>query len=273
MKKYKLLLISLIFALAGTFAFADNKVLDFANILSETEKSELEAIASSYELKYSFPFYVATVYDMVDLGYYDIEKFSEYFYAEYNLGTEEDHTGLMLILSMKDRDYDIVAHGDRGHYSFTDYGKDEIAYYFKPAFRENNWFEGFKAYFEAAAKILEYADSGEPVDVYSENYESPTDFQGVTLKELLVAETIFFAIAMIIALIVAAVQAAKLNNVSLATDADAYIRSEDVKVTSRDSKFLRQTKHVERIESKSSSGGGGGTTVSSGGYSHSSGKF
>ena len=62
----------------------------------------------------------------------------------------------------------------------------------------------------------------------------------------------------------------KLDNVDLATDAENYIRPEDVRIMSRDSKFLRETKSVTHIEKSSS---GGGTSVNSGGFSHSSGKF
>ena len=233
-------------------------------LFTQEEVDEFVNEGFAIEQEYNFPVYVAIVSDYRSYGCGNIEDFAEYFYEKNNLGMGEDKTGLLLALSMDDRDYDILAHGERGHYAFTDFGKDKLAGKFKPYFRDDDWYGGLLAYYDFIDYMLSEADEGYPVDV--DNWEEPRE-----PKDWFIAELVIFAIAMVITLISAGVETSKLNNVSLADDAEQYIRPEDVRITHRDSKFIRESRSVTRIEKGSS--GRGGTSVNSRGYSHSSGKF
>ncbi len=262
MKSIKYILSAISFALISTFAFSQSMILDYAGILSSEQKNELEAVASAFKIKNNFSVYIGTVKSLS--GKY-VEDASEAFYEENSLGEGEDHEGLMLFMSMEDRDYDIIARGSRGHYSFTDYGKNELANYFKPAFRQNDWCSGFKAFYQGAEALLEKADAGEPVDI-SNGKSDPRN------KPWVVGEIVIFLISLIISSIIVAVLGAGMKNVAIATDANTYVGKDDVIFTSRDSRFLRESRSVTKISSSSSSGGGG-TSINSRGYSHSSGKF
>ena len=243
-----------------------SRIIDQAGLLSQEDLDILTDEGLLIEKKYSFPLYVAIVSDFKSSGLENIEDFAEYFFEQNNLGMGEEKTGLLLVLSMAERDYDIMAHGERGHYAFTDFGKDKLADRFKPYFREDDWYGGLEAYYYLIDYMLSTADEGYPVDV--DNWEEPEEPKEP--KDWFIAELVIFAIAMIITLISVGVETSKLNNVSLADDAEDYIRSEDVRITHRDSKFIRETRSVTHIDKGSS---GGGTSVNSRGYSHSSGKF
>ena len=137
-------------------------VYDFAGLLTAQEIAELNKAADEISSQFNCMTYIGTIDDMNDLGYSNIEKCSEYFYDEY-IG---EQTGILLLLSMEGRDYDLDAYGSYAQYAFTDYGKTTISDAFLDCFRSNQWCDGFEAYLNQCEILLEYAASGSPVDIY-----------------------------------------------------------------------------------------------------------
>lgn len=252
-------------------------VFDRAEILTRDEVAELEAAAAAVSAEYGCGIYIVTVPDMADDGFYNIERFAEWTYDSLELGYDAEGTGLMLILSMAERDYDLDAFGDNAHRAFTDYGKAALADTFLDNFRGNDWAGGFRDYIENAGALLERASQGDPLDV--PGYNGPAFFrERTTVEKFRLALPPGLTIGLLSAIIYCCVLKSKMKSAKRATEASAYVAKHGVRIHIRDDRFTHATEVRHRIERDSGSsgggfGGGGGTHISSGGHSHSSGKF
>lgn len=256
-------------------------VFDIDDLLDAGAVSTLETLAAQVSEDYECGVYIAIFGDMADYGYDDIEEFSEEVFRTWDLGYGEQNNGILLVLSMNDRDYDLDAFGDFANYAFTDYGKSELADLFLDDFRENDWFPGFVDYVEGCETFLAKARDGEPVDIYYESYAEPRVERELTPQERF-AEEIgpamgFGLVAGIIAaLIRCGMLKKKMKSAIVATEASDYVSDHGVAFTARENHFTHTTVVRQRIQQESSSrsgGGFGGTSVGSSGHSHSSGKF
>ena len=271
MKKLSTLLLALLLATllmtAPALAADTEFVRDWAGILSDGEIEVLTSAAEDISRTYDVGVYITTLPDMQDYGYYDIEACAEDFYDEMGLGIGSDLTGIMLILSMEDRDYDIDAHGEFAHYAFTDYGKTTISDEFLDNFRVNDWYGGFFDYLSQVEVLLARAQDGAPVDI------TPAEtIRGRLTPAGFIASAV---LSLLGAWGVCSLLKGRMKSVRTAADADSYVRPDAVRITRRDDRFTHSTQTRRRIEKsdRSGGGGGGGTTISSGGHSHSSGKF
>ncbi len=142
-------------------------VSDVAGILTETQQQSLNADAERISNAYGCGVYIVTLSDFTD---YDRSgnsfwSFSQDFYTRYHLGLGEDWTGILLIMSMAERDYSLLAHGMEAHYAFTDYGKQVLEKSFLDNFRQDDWYGGFKDYIHGCEDLLSRAAAGNPLDV------------------------------------------------------------------------------------------------------------
>ena len=140
-------------------------VLDFAGLLTEQERSQLENMAASASEKYDSGVYVVTVNDYRDYNSESPYEAAKTIYREYDLGLGSDNSGTMLMLSMDDRDYAYIATGEFGNYAFTDYGKDKLEQEFLDDFRNNDWYSGFYDFISESERYMAKAAAGNPVDV------------------------------------------------------------------------------------------------------------
>lgn len=267
-----LLFLGLLFALAtGVFAADadDLYVLDYADILSDTQEESLAETARSLTETYGCGVHIGTIGDMRDYGFYNIEDCAEDFFNANGLGVGEEHTGILLLLSMAERDYDIDAHGSFAHYAFTDYGKTTISDEFLDDFRENDWYGGFADYLARCGTMLRLAQDGEPVDIPIVQRDRGRFTPGGVIVSLV--------LSLLAAWGVCSALKRRHNSVRTAVDADSYVAAGAVQFRIREDRFTHATETRRHIERSRSSGGGsgghGGTTISSGGHSHSSGKF
>lgn len=135
MKKYASLLFALVLALSlsvSAAADADVYVYDDADILSTDECAALNEAAAAVSEQYGCGVYVVTVDDMADYidpdtvtetGETGMAAFTEYAWDALGLAASYDSNGIMLALSMAERDFQMLAHGDTANAAFTDYGK------------------------------------------------------------------------------------------------------------------------------------------------------
>ena len=138
-------------------------VFDVYGLLTNSEQRKLENRAEEISEQYGCGVYIVIVDDYEDYAYY-VETAAEYIYEDTGLGMGSKRDGVMLLLSMHDRDYDIVAYG-YGNTAFTDYGKERVAEEFKDDFRSNDWYNGLNDYLNICERYLGYAENGKPVDV------------------------------------------------------------------------------------------------------------
>ncbi len=247
-----------------------SKVQDDYGLLSNTELSTLQNRVAKISSDYNCGVYIVVVKNMNDFVFdyeiYDdafgIEAFAQYLFFNDLKGTGATGEGLLLVMSMKDRDYDIMAHGDFGNYAFTDYGKAKLADSFLDYFADGNWYKGFSSYLNRVEKFLKAARDGNPVDV------------GTRLKEhnLPVSIAAGLIFGFIVALISCLAMKSGMKSVHEARIASGFIAENGISIPFKNDIFLRNTV-VRQVIQSSSSSGGGGTSINSSGSSHHSGKF
>lgn len=234
-------------------------VTDEAGLLSEPEWSDLEARAEEISLKYKCGVYIIAVDNFANYADgNDVVEAAKNLYREYSLGYGGERSGVLLLLSMAERDYDLLAYG-YGNTAFTDYGKDQLAEKFLDNFKDDDWYGGFQDYLEKSGSMLKSAREGHPLDVDS-NPLIRLDGIGISL---LVGCVAAFVIAV-------GVSDHMMKSVSAKTKADTYLIAGSVEITGREDHFTHTTETRTKIERSS---GSGGTTVDSDGFSSKSGKF
>ena len=141
-------------------------VSDYAGLLSDAQRQDLSNLAARVSDEYNFGVFVVVVNDYKSYVNGSIADFSENVFHRYGLGRGQKEEGVLLAMSMSNRDYDIYAHGDFGNYAFTDYGKRQLADSFLDNFRGNDWEGGFRDFIENSGNMLEMARNGRPVDTW-----------------------------------------------------------------------------------------------------------
>ena len=162
----------LLFSLVPLSAFAANEtetlpyfVSDAAGLLTAQQQQDLESQARAVSEQYGCGVYAITIDDFRKFGFSSIDACAEGFYKHYQMGIGDEHNGILLLLSMNDRDYALKAYGSAAHTAFTDYGSYRLAERFLDDFRQGNWYDGFSDYIGTAGDYLARAAAGEPVDV------------------------------------------------------------------------------------------------------------
>lgn len=266
MKKHKylsmiLLVLLLCFQALPVMAMDPAKLVnDDAGILSAQERDSLEDEAKAIETEYGLQVRIAVVPSMS--GQTDAYEFAKSLYKKYDFGSGEEKSGILLMLSMEDRDYALIAHGE-GNNVLTDYGNEKMVDSFLPYFGEDDWVGGFRDYLETAEDYCyKYYVEGEAYDV---------DITGGIVKALW---GLAFIGSPLIALLVVGVMINGMKTAKEQTDAELYVGSgKDDAFTLRhqsDDYLYTQTIVTPHPESDDSSGG---TTIDSDGFSGSSGKF
>ena len=238
-------------------------VSDGAALLTDSQRQTLESEAAAFSAKYGCGIYIATVADYTEYGYSPADA-REYIYNELGLGLGDERNGILLLLSMEDRDYDLTAYGMTAHTAFTDYGKERLADAFLDNFRNDDWYGGFMDYIRECGLYLDYAAQGTPVDIYQEPYVPPTPGEKLVIA---------VPIGCVVALVVCLIFRAQMKTAKKQTQAREYMDRNGVNIRVTQDSFTHRTQTVTVIRSDNDSHGGGGTYINSGGFSHSSGKF
>ena len=269
MKKSIFLIISLFLVSLKLWA-VPSVVHDDCGLLSNHEITELQTRADQLAIDYNCGIYIVVVKNMQDFTddyeIYDdafgIEAFAQYYYFNNLKGMGSTGDGLLLVMSMKERDYDIMAHGDFGNYAFTDYGKEKLADSFLSYFGDNNWYKGFDFYLKKVGQFLEAAASGNPVDIGSR----------LKVHNLPFSIVVGLIFGFIVAIISCVSMTFGMKSVHTAYIASNFIAQNGISIPIEKDMFIRNSV-VRQVIQSSSSSGGGGTHVNSSGSSHHSGKF
>lgn len=264
-----LLLTSSVTVFASGELFRDGKyVQDPYGYMTQDETAQLESMAAALSETYRCGMYIAVVDDMfayADYATYDAFEAATEIYKGFNLGIGADKTGTLLILSMDDRDYALIAYGDFAHKAFTDYGKDCLSDIFLEEFAYDYWYEGFYGYLEKCDQMLQMAAEGNYFDVDTDpDMREAGIFIGIMIS----------LIGALIALIVCGIVSSTMKSVGLQRNAATYVEKDSLRMGRRIDMYTHTTESRQPINTESGSGSrGGGTTVRSGGFSGKSGKF
>ena len=232
-------------------------VTDAAGLLTQDEVLALEAQAEQIAEDYGCAPYILVVEN-----YRDYEDTTDIFeagmnlYERWELGYGPEKNGLLLILSMAERDYALVTYGSVTHRAFTDYGQDALYEQFLDNFRNDDWAGGFRDYLDGCAWLLEQARNGTPYDVNT----APKGFNPLIL-----------VIPLVLALAVCLVLTAQMKTAKRKTEAGDYMVQGGAEMRVVQDIFTHRTVTRQVIQSENK--GGGGTTINSRGFSGKSGKF
>lgn len=229
-------------------------VTDLYGLLSQQEAEDLERQAGMLSQQYECSLYVLVVRDYQDYAS-DTFAFSRQVYENYNLGWGGDKNGVLLMLSVADRDYEIMTHGDGAEYAFTEYARDYLEDSILPSFRNDQYYEGFRSFLAACGTALDAAQKGHPL----ERQKSFT--------------VLMFLPGVVAALIAYVVLTAQMKSQGIKRDANQYMEGRVNLLDQRDVFINRTVTRTRKNTDSGSRGGSHGSTHSSGGYSGRSGKF
>ena len=229
-------------------------VRDEAGLLSEEQISALEEQAKTISNAQKCGVYILTVNDFAADGADTIRDFSKRYYLDNDLGWGDGRDGEMLVLSMADRDYWLLAYGDHSNAAFTDDNRSTIEDAFLDNFREDDWAGGFADYLTASEGLLTEAPSG----------GDATPFFNWKLLGICVIGSC------IIALIVCLIFKAQMKSARIKRNASDYVDRGDIRIHAREDRFTHRTESRVRIHDDDHGGGGG---VDSDGFSGGGGKF
>lgn len=231
-------------------------VTDTAGIMSEDERDTLEEAARDISEKYGFGVYIITVDSFRDhTDSYDVFDGATTLYRKYKLGIGEESKGVLLLLSLEDRDFSLITYSDYGNFIFDTETRESMTSWFLDNFAMDDWYGGFADYLMLCQEVLA---------------DGPDKVQG----EVHGMVAIIFILPLIVAFIVIFVLGAKMKSVFKATRAEIYAEG-GLHITDSYDRFTHTTE-TRRKRSTSSSGGGrsgGVSSRSSGGFGGTSGKF
>ena len=233
-------------------------IFDDEGLLSEIEYQTLEDYAREISEQRQCAVYFVTVDNFRNYGDGDIFNVARQIFLASDFGMGEDKDGVMLLLSMADRDYSLIVHGF-GETALTDYGREYIREHFRDDFADDDWFHGVFDYLAYTDDLLSQAREGRVYDRYN----------GITGGVLWVWSLI---LGVVISLMVCLIQRAMMRKkVREQTSALDYVQGE-VHITRRRDVYSHTTEVRRKIEKKDS-GSSGSHSHSSDGFSGTSGKF
>ena len=232
------------------------RMVDMAELLSVGERTSMLSQLNRMSEKQKFDVVIVTV-NTID-GKTPQEYADDFYdYNGYGFGTSKD--GILLLVSMEDRDWHISTTGF-GITAFTDAGIDYISDQFLSDLSDGEYYDAFEEFATQCDDFITQAKTGEPYDTGNLPKES---------FPFIVVIPFGLIIGLVAALIVTSVMKAKLKSVRMQPTASDYLKRDSMRITNRQDVLLYS--HVDRSrkpEPSSSGGGGSSTHISSSGTSH-----
>lgn len=247
MKKVCLFLFALLICMTLTVpAFAAEVPLlyDGADLLSLGEERDILSQLEEVRDKYQVEIAIATVETTEG---YDVDRYVEIYYDRNDIGIGTNRNGVLLLISMEERDWRILSNGLCAD-AITLGEIDAIGEEIVGQLSSGDYAEAFVEFID----LCSYEINGE-INGF------PFDFG----KNLLISLAIGFAVALVATLIMAA----QLRSVRRRTEAGEYTAPGSMHVTHSSDLFLYRTvsrRARPKESSGSRSGGGGGRNVGGG---------
>lgn len=245
--------------LAEQSASATPYVIDDARLLTIEQRQELNAYAEKITETYGMGIYIMSVEDFHNYGEEpQIFDVLWNYYHDNSLGYGADRQGMILMLSMAERDFATFFYGEDTEYAFNGFGQAQLENYFLDDFGSDDWYDGFMDFLVASEDFMAKAAAGEPVR------DNPWSLASV-----------FVLIALFVSFVVTRLLWMKMANVAAQKGAKRYQTAEGLVLTKQIDQFLTQTIRRRKIESSDSGSGRSGSSRahSGGGGSGRSGKF
>lgn len=234
-----------------------SRMVDMADLLSDAKENSLQSQLDEISERQKVDVVVVTV---DSLGYKSPRDYAGDFYDYNDYGFGVDKDGVLLLLSMEERDWYITTTG-YGIKAFTDAGIEYIGDEIVPYLSDGEYDDAFEVYAELCDEFITQAKTGRPYDV---NNMPKDPFK--LIPKFFIAFGIGFAVAFVVTMIMKG----QLKSVQRQAAANSYVKQGSMIITDRRDMYLYRTvSKTARPKSDSSSGGGGSSThSSSSGSSH-----
>lgn len=246
----------------------EGRVLDEAELLSDSEEEELAEKIDDLIDAYDMDVVILTVEDYTEYSNdnVDIREFARLFYWENGYGFDKKKSGMILVLSMAERDWYMYIEGD-ANVAVNDYGSEYITDRMLKKLGDNKFAEGFSGYLDDIELFLKEYAKGKP---YGD------DHQVVTTERMVKYFGIAVGISVVLALIIVLGMKSGMNTAKPKLAAKEYVKNGSFVLTNKQDLYLysKTTKTaIPKNDSSSSSGGGGGRSSGSSGGGGRGGKF
>ena len=218
------------------------RLYDGADLLTAGEESELLSKLNRVSAEYGTDFVIVTVNS---IGGYTASVFTEEFFDRFDYGLGVDRNGVMLLLSMEDRDYRILSNGVVGD-TIDDSVIDSIGNHITPSLSSGNYYKAFNMFIDDAEYQVNGAVNG-----------FPFNFGGSIAISVIVG--------FIAAFITVHVMKGKLKSVKPDNEADSYLVEGSMNLSRANDMFLYAS--VSRA-ARASSSRSSSRSRSSGGSRH-----
>lgn len=235
------------------FANESCRVMDMADLLSDSEEATLIARLDEIRLRQKVDVIVATTNDLEG---YSVRDYADDIYDEGGFGCGTERDGVLLLISMEDRDWYISTCG-YGIRAFTDAGIEYIGEQIRPDLSEGSYAAAFDMYAALCDQFITQARSGAPYDRDTLPRE-PLSGIWIVLSIL---------IGIVLSMITVGGMKAKLRTVRAQTEADSYVRDGSMNITDSRDMFLYHTV-TRTAKPKDTNSSGSSTHTSSSGTTH-----
>lgn len=234
------------------YAAGAQRFIDAAGLVSDADAAVLSAELDEISQRQQFDVVIFTTYS---LGGWSATDAAISLYEQYDYGYGSEKDGVILLISMEERDWDITAKGF-GETALNDDARDYLADLVVPELSAGNYAYAFQVFAQECDALVTQAREGHP-------YKTPFD----PLTSLLVA----LGVGGVGGGASVGTMKAKLRSVSRRTEATEYMDQGSLQVTKAGERFLYHT--VTRTAKPKNTGSGGRSVSHGGGYSSTSGKF
>lgn len=232
-------------------------IFDNSDLLTFDEWEKLEARAADISQRHGCGVYVAFVDDFTEYGYgNDVYKTTYQLYHANELGMGDDRDGIIILLSMAERDYAMFVYGTYAETAFNSYGQEKLEKAFLGNFKEDDWYGGVSNYLSTCDEYLTRADAGKPVR------ESPA---------LLIAIAVVASCLLSGAICLFLKRSMK--TVHQKVEANEYVAPGGLQLSKQYDRYTHTTEVRSKISSSDDSSSSGTSSCSGGGGSGRSGKF
>lgn len=103
-------------------------IFDISDLLTFEQWEELEQQARDISERYNCGVYAALVEDYKDYGSGDVYDVTTQIYhsSQNSFGMGEGRDGIIILLSMAERDYAMFVYGEHAGYAFNKYGQEQL---------------------------------------------------------------------------------------------------------------------------------------------------
>ena len=252
---FALLLVVILAAPSASAVEGAPRVVDNAQLLTGDVRRNLEKKADALSEKYQFDFVIVTV---DTTGAATPRSYADDFFDYNHYGFGPDRDGILLLVSMTDRDWWVSTRGF-GTTAFTEYGLEYMMDRVLPPLSDGNYEGAFETFLEQGESLLKQARNGKPLDV-------PERFGGFPFVSLVVCAALGFGLAF---LPMSGLKK-QVKNVESRLDAMEYASKDGLELNRKTDRFLYTSvsKTPRPKDTSSSSSGGSKTHTSSSGATH-----